>query len=57
MGIAGLIEMAVGLQKLTHYKRIVVKIGSALLVDPQTGLRVEWLKSLISDVVELHKKV
>ncbi|WP_273789818.1 glutamate 5-kinase [Bartonella sp. ML70XJBT] len=48
--------MAVGLQKLTHYKRIVVKIGSALLVDPQTGLRVEWLKSLISDVVELHKK-
>ncbi|ACS50536.1 glutamate 5-kinase [Bartonella grahamii] len=48
--------MAVGSQKLTHYKRIVVKIGSALLVDPQTGLRVEWLKSLISDVVELHKK-
>ncbi|WP_273754716.1 glutamate 5-kinase [Bartonella sp. MM73XJBT.G] len=48
--------MAVGLQKLTHYKRIVVKIGSALLVDPQMGLRVEWLKSLISDVVELHKK-
>ncbi|SSZ40002.1 Glutamate 5-kinase [Bartonella grahamii] len=56
MGIARLIEMAVGSQKLTHYKRIVVKIGSALLVDPQTGLRVEWLKSLISDVVELHKK-
>ncbi|WP_375626675.1 glutamate 5-kinase [Bartonella sp. PS17NMGDW] len=48
--------MAVGSQKLTHYKRIVVKIGSALLVDPQTGLRVEWLKSLINDVVELHKK-
>ncbi|WP_142415969.1 glutamate 5-kinase [Bartonella massiliensis] len=47
--------MAVGLQKLTHYKRIVVKVGSALLVDPQTGLRVEWLKSLIHDVVELHK--
>ncbi len=56
MWIARLIEMAVGSQKLTHYKRIVVKIGSALLVDPQTGLRVEWLKSLISDVVELHKK-
>ncbi len=56
MGIARLIEMAVGSQKLTHYKRIVVKIGSALLVDPQTGLRVEWLKSLINDVVELHKK-
>ncbi|MBB4076491.1 glutamate 5-kinase [Bartonella fuyuanensis] len=48
--------MVVGLQKLTHYKRIVVKIGSALLVDPQTGLRVKWLKSLVSDVVGLHKK-
>ncbi|WP_039951960.1 glutamate 5-kinase [Candidatus Bartonella washoeensis] len=47
--------MAVGLQKLSHYKRIVVKIGSALLVDPQTGLRAQWLKSLISDVVELRQ--
>ncbi|EJF83233.1 glutamate 5-kinase [Cardidatus Bartonella washoeensis 085-0475] len=48
-------KMAVGLQKLSHYKRIVVKIGSALLVDPQTGLRAQWLKSLISDVVELRQ--
>lgn len=48
--------MAVGLQKLVHYKRIVIKIGSALLVDPQTGLRAEWLKSLISDVADLHQK-
>ncbi|EJF83710.1 glutamate 5-kinase [Bartonella rattimassiliensis] len=48
--------MTVGLRKLIQYKRIVVKIGSALLVDPQKGLRVEWLQSLISDVVELHKE-
>ncbi|WP_413154552.1 glutamate 5-kinase [Bartonella sp. cb54] len=48
--------MAVGLQKLAHYKRIVIKIGSALLVDPQTGLRTRWLNSLISDVAELHQK-
>ncbi|AQX28364.1 MULTISPECIES: glutamate 5-kinase [unclassified Bartonella] len=48
--------MAVGIQKLSQYKRIVIKIGSALLVDPQTGLRVEWLKSLISDVVLLRQK-
>ncbi|WP_273719959.1 MULTISPECIES: glutamate 5-kinase [unclassified Bartonella] len=48
--------MAVGLQKLVHYKRIVIKVGSALLVDPQTGLRAEWLNSLISDVAKLRKK-
>ncbi|WP_332060559.1 glutamate 5-kinase [Bartonella sp. CB74] len=48
--------MAVGLQKLAHYKRIVIKVGSALLVDPQTGLRTKWLSSLISDVAELRQK-
>ncbi|CBI76793.1 Glutamate 5-kinase [Bartonella clarridgeiae 73] len=48
--------MAFGMQKLAQYKRIVIKVGSALLVDPQTGLRVEWLKSLISDVVVLRQK-
>ncbi|WP_156851601.1 glutamate 5-kinase [Bartonella refiksaydamii] len=48
--------MTVRLQKLAHYKRIVVKVGSALLVDPQTGLRAEWLKSLISDVAKLRQK-
>ncbi|WP_455482188.1 glutamate 5-kinase [Bartonella sp. B35(2025)] len=48
--------MAVGLQKLAHYKRIVIKIGSALLIDPQKGLRAEWLNSLISDIAELHQK-
>lgn len=49
-------KMAVGLQKLAHYKRIVIKVGSALLVDPQTGLRDEWLNSLINDVVKLRQK-
>ncbi|CAF25650.1 glutamate 5-kinase [Bartonella quintana] len=53
--MSGLIKTA-GLQKLAHYKRIVVKIGSALLVEPQTGLRAEWLKSLINDVAKLHQK-
>ncbi|WP_336294435.1 glutamate 5-kinase [Bartonella sp. CB169] len=48
--------MTVGLQKLEHYKRIVIKIGSALLVDPELGLRTEWLNSLISDVAALRKK-
>lgn len=39
---------------LTDAKRIVVKIGSALLVDRVTGaLRAEWLKSLAADVAWL----
>ena len=36
-------------------KRIVVKIGSALLVNKKTGaLRQEWLASLAEDVAELR---
>ncbi|MFD2238629.1 glutamate 5-kinase [Aureimonas populi] len=38
---------------LAGHKRIVVKIGSALLVDPATGLRREWLASLGDDVARL----
>ena len=44
------------LKKLDQYKRIVVKIGSALLVDRKHGLKVEWLESLINDVAGLEKK-
>ena len=44
------------LKKLDQYKRIVVKIGSALLVDRKHGLKVEWLESLINDVAALEKK-
>jgi glutamate 5-kinase len=37
-------------------KRIVVKIGSALLADRTTGqLKAEWLNSLMDDVAELAK--
>lgn len=38
---------------LTSYKRIVIKLGSALLVDQQTGLKTAWLQSLIEDIVTL----
>lgn len=39
---------------LTSARRIVIKIGSALLVDRQTGaLRSDWLKSLAEDVAWL----
>ncbi|HTV69961.1 MAG TPA: glutamate 5-kinase [Rhizobiaceae bacterium] len=40
---------------LRKYKRIVVKIGSALLVDRATGLKREWLASLVEDVASLAK--
>jgi len=34
-------------------RRLVVKIGSALLVDRSTGLRVDWLRALAQDVAAL----
>ncbi len=37
------------------YKRIVIKIGSALLVDRMSGLKRGWLKSLCADVHMLRK--
>lgn len=45
-----------GLQALNKYKRIVVKIGSALLVDIHAGLRNDWLKTLIEDVANLKQQ-
>jgi glutamate 5-kinase len=33
-------------------KRLVVKIGSALLVDRDTGLKLDWLRALALDVAE-----
>jgi glutamate 5-kinase len=37
------------------FRRIVIKVGSALVVDPKTGLRRAWLESLADDVIELRK--
>lgn len=42
---------------LNHAKRLVVKIGSALLVDRETGqLRGDWLLGLVRDVVALKAR-
>ena len=41
------------MSSLQTYRRITVKIGSALLVDRATGLRREWLASLVEDVASL----
>jgi len=39
---------------LSGAKRLVVKIGSALLVDQSTGkLRQDWLKTLAADVAAI----
>jgi glutamate 5-kinase len=41
----------------TRAKRIVVKIGSALLTDRATGqLKADWLASLLDDVAELSRQ-
>jgi glutamate 5-kinase len=38
---------------LRPFRRIVVKIGSALLVDRETGLRTQWLEALADDFCSL----
>jgi glutamate 5-kinase len=43
------------LPKLASYRRIVVKIGSALLVDRVSGLKRGWLESLGADVAALSE--
>ncbi len=39
--------------RLSSYRRIVVKIGSSLLVDPARGLKSDWLAGLAADVAKL----
>lgn len=44
------------LPNLTSARRIVVKLGSALLVDASTGtLRADWLRALVDDVAMLRR--
>ena len=38
---------------LSNFSRIVIKIGSASLVDQDTGIKEVWLTSLIRDIAEL----
>jgi glutamate 5-kinase len=40
-------------QPLSAYKRIVVKIGSALLIDRKSGLKKAWLDSVCADIAAL----
>lgn len=49
---AGAAEL--GEDPLAGAKRVVVKIGSALLVDAERGLRVDWLQALADDVAAMR---
>ncbi|MBU0583444.1 MAG: glutamate 5-kinase [Alphaproteobacteria bacterium] len=44
------------MSSLQKYRRITVKIGSALLVDRTTGLKRSWLASLAEDVATLSSR-
>jgi glutamate 5-kinase len=41
---------------LTSFRRIVVKVGSSLLVDPVSGPKADWLAALADDLAGLHKR-
>jgi glutamate 5-kinase len=50
-------EASLARPEWTRARRIVVKIGSALLADRETGtLKTEWLASLVEDVAELVRQ-
>jgi glutamate 5-kinase len=41
---------------LANFRRIVIKVGSSLLVDAAAGrLKEAWLNSLVADIARLHK--
>lgn len=46
--------MSVGRKSLSSHRRIVIKIGSALLVDRGTGLKSRWLDAVCADIAALR---
>ena len=41
---------------LKNFRRIVVKVGSSLLVDSAAGeVRIAWLSALAADIAKLHQ--
>ena len=43
--------------ELSQFRRIVVKVGSALLVDSDAGeVRASWLAALAADLAKLHRE-
>lgn len=57
MNSAASAPRAAALPQLSAFRRIVVKVGSALLVDAARGaLRHAWLAALAEDVAHLHRE-
>jgi glutamate 5-kinase len=53
----GQVCMARKIPSLADFRRIVVKVGSSLLVDAEAGrLRDAWLGSLAEDLAQLHRE-
>lgn len=48
--------MGTSRKKVVKHKRVVIKIGSALLVDRKDGLKANWLASLCDDIAKLREK-
>lgn len=48
--------MAATRRPLEKHRRIVIKIGSALLVDRKTGLKKGWLDAMCADIAALRAK-
>ncbi|WP_377298994.1 glutamate 5-kinase [Rhizobium sp. SGZ-381] len=46
--------MSLSRKPLSGHRRIVIKIGSALLVDRKTGLKSAWLNSVCADIAALR---
>lgn len=43
------------LPDLSSFRRIVIKVGSSLLVERKGGLKREWLDALVDDIAGLHR--
>ena len=41
---------------IRDFKKIIVKIGSSLLVGESNQLQSEWLDSVCDDIAEMHKR-
>lgn len=48
--------MSTRLRSLSRVKRVVIKIGSALLVDRGSGIRKEWLDAISDDIAALKAR-
>lgn len=48
--------MGTRLRSLSRVKRVVIKIGSALLVDRGSGIRKEWLDAICDDIAALKAR-